>query len=419
MKRNLLKRIGAVSLAVAVSLTMGTAAFAETSPARDAGTPSTDNALTITKEIAYFNPQSAIEINYPAVEYTYSIAAANPTSAKVTDKDNHEATVKAGVSGGVAMDTDNKATFAAGSIAASQKGVLKSDPFGVTVDPTKFSSAGVYRYALTETAPDNLAALGYERATTSTGTRYLDVYLKNKEGASGLEVYGYVLFYGSENDSIKSKDLEGGSEDAKTEGFVHEATGTDPDYSSDAYIDKYKTYNVEVTKTVTGGLGDKNNKFPINVAVEAGASASDVVITGNVDTEGLATVSNITLASGAADKGEVATIADGGKVTFIGIPVGSKLSVSETNNTNDTYAVTADGLTGGPSNESVAAGAESAVGTVTTANVEKKTTGFTNNLDQVSPTNVVMRFAPYLFILAAAIVLLVLMRRRKAHNDAE
>ena len=40
-----------------------------------------------------------------------------------------------------------------------------------------------------------------------------------------------------------------------------------------------------------------------------------------------------------------------------------------------------------------------------------------NNLDSISPTNVVMRFAPYLFILGGAVVLLAVSRRRKAEQE--
>ena len=53
-----------------------------------------------------------------------------------------------------------------------------------------------------------------------------------------------------------------------------------------------------------------------------------------------------------------------------------------------------------------------------TLSTNTKSIYLTNKLDAISPTNVVMRFAPFLFIFGAAILLLVVMRRRRTH-DAE
>ena len=48
---------------------------------------------------------------------------------------------------------------------------------------------------------------------------------------------------------------------------------------------------------------------------------------------------------------------------------------------------------------------------------DKATIKFINDLSEVSPTNVVMRFAPYLFILGGAMMLLVASRRRKSDQE--
>ena len=44
--------------------------------------------------------------------------------------------------------------------------------------------------------------------------------------------------------------------------------------------------------------------------------------------------------------------------------------------------------------------------------------GFTNTLEAISPTGVILRFAPYVFMLAAGAALLVLSRRRRMSEDA-
>ena len=401
-----MKKILALVLALLVAMSM-TAAFAATTTNDGATEVENDTTLTITKEIVFFNPEE-ISINRPAVEFTYAIAPATDVSATINDGTNPAVTVKDGISGGVVMATDDKATFAAGAVDASSTGKIASDTFAVEVKLDAFNTAkagaGVYRYELTETAPSNLEALGYEAATKNYGKRYLDVYLKN--GDSGLEVYGYVLFTASNSDTNITKT----DETDKTTGFTHE--DSDSDYTDDTNVDKYKTYNVTITKKVEGTMGDKSHAFPIYAAGAAGASASTIAL-GVEDGK----VESIALNAGAFEKTNVADLKDSEAVTITGIPMGTTLTINEKNDTPDTYKMEATGLEGFTS--STAANTESGTGTVTSSAIEVKEVTFTNTLDEISPTGVVLRFAPYIAMLAGGVLLLVLARKRRSHKDED
>ena len=151
-------------------------------------------------------------------------------------------------------------------------------------------------------------------------------------------------------------------------------------------------------------------KYPFEVAITGNISAANVAVDGTGD--------SLSITDGTA----TGTLGNGKTLIIKGLPTTAKFEVSETNPTTDKYEATATvaNITGATavSKAELAGGAELAV--VTGGDIAKAsdavTIDVTNELGTISPTNVVMRFAPYLFILGAAIVLLVMMRRRKTHN---
>lgn len=418
MKRNLLKRIGAVSLAVAVSLTMGTAAFAADATATGDYTADNEtktvldgNSITLAKTIVYFNPDGDYTMRGPSVNYSYTIAPVTGLSGvTVTDSSGKSASVKDG-------DTDGVASSATISFVPedTSKGGTKGTPVtktgSITVTPANFPSAGIYRYSITETTDPSSA--GVTNATdTNADTRYMDVYINNSNG--GLVLAGATIF--KNTGSINGDSNSGTVTEGKTIGFDVKTVSSDTDYKDDATVDKYYTYNLEVSKTIEGSLADMTHNFPFVITLTN--AVADVTVDPSLTNTSRNATSDKTeataLSSGALTIN--ATLSNQDKVVIMGLPNSTKAAIAETDDTSDTYTATVSGLvtTITPSGK-----VWSTTATEITDKDANTTIDVTNTLDEVSPTNVVMRFAPYLFILGAAIVLLVLMRRRKAHNEAE
>ena len=246
--------------------------------------------------------------------------------------------------------------------------------------------------------------------------RYVDVYLRN--GTNGLEVAGTVVFIDDAN--IDGKTPANNAIKGKTTGFVDSYDSKVDGKEGPAVsgmADKYYTYNYSLKKVVTGAMGDKVHPFKFNIAttgvagqkftyVPAGGSNAEGVIATAVET----------------------TLSDGQTLEIKGLPANATINVTETNDTPDTYTVSANDEKAGVLIEETATAKNGANSTEAKAvsNYENETTvlearltntTFTNNLNEVSPTNVVMRFAPYLFILGGAMLLLVASRRRKAEQE--
>ena len=117
-----------------------------------------------------------------------------------------------------------------------------------------------------------------------------------------------------------------------------------------------------------------------------------------------------------------------GTVTFYGIPAGVTATVQEYNDTYDTYtakaAVTAQTVQTYTKNQ-VQPGSSATIisdlDNATTTNVvgsADTTTAWTNEMTVISPTGLFLRFTPFLVIIGAAILLLLVSRRRGTKKAA-
>lgn len=414
----------------------------------DKDTPVVQTASTakLYKEITFYNPES-VDVNAPTITYTYTVTAGESGKEIYDAEANHDtgasahAYTKQGIVDGVKVNgTAGSGTVSftpADKYAASSAGTKQTKPINIDFSGVTFTGAGIYRYVVTETAATYNSS-GVVQGTTGH-VRYLDVYVKDhieNNAASGYEIYGFVCF--TNNNSIDGRSTPTLSTPAaagKTEGFV---ANTDPngDGETDDAItaDEYYTFNLTIAKTLVGDQAMNNNQFPFSL------SFANSTVTGNVlpivNGSGTHTKPTLTTAGAItsfAEDGTNLKIANGGSVTYVGIPVGTTVTINEQNNVTGTVYTTS--TTGGTTNQTTVLPVSWGTWTNNVANWtavtalqktandntvkadENMTVTFTNTLLQISPTGYVARIAPYALMLAAGVILLVLGFKRRTKKE--
>ena len=426
----MMKKIGALVLAVVMIMMVGLAfAATDTYTGSNKADNTGDitggligaNTIPLTKGIVMFNTDGS-KIREPNISFTYTVKPVNVTEGDITVKDDgsrnivdgEKTPVTVSVYDGVAaaftssLTLDFKETNE--KAAAAQTGTELEKTGNLSVDVSAFKHAGIYRYLITETSnPEDVTTVGLdERDSSYNNTRYLDVYVKN--GTNGLEMYGAVIY--------QTTTAQGGDVDTnttKTTGFEPSSTN----YENDKTVDKYHTFNLEVNKTITGGLADLTHDFPFEITLTGDKAATIVADYDNGDAtyDGTTIPATINVSTTAVTLKPKMSNADA--VTITGIPVGTFVTVKETNDTYDTYTAsltTKTGLDDADMDDTTLtkdASASLKKAVEITDKTQKSVIGLTNNLAEVSPTGVVLRVAPYVLMLAAGVVLLVLARRRK------
>lgn len=396
--------------------------------------------IPLTKGIVLFNTNGS-EIREPNISFTYTVTPVDPTTANqgqpllgvtVTDDGsrNSENPVTVNVYDGVAGAFASSLTLSFADtntkVAAAQSGTEVEKTGNLTVTLSAFQHAGIYRYKITEEAnPTDVTSVGLDaRDSAYDSTRYLDVYIKN--GSNGLEMYGAVIFKSTDANAISDTNGDITTSTEKTTGFEPSvgSTGGPANYEADTNVDKYHTFNLEVNKTITGGLADKTHDFPFEITLTGNKTATIVTDYSKagasyVGTEPTTVNINTTAAV------LTPALSDGDSVTITGIPVGTTVQVKETNNTYDQYTPSITNQTGftGLTLSTTGAMAAGTTQLSAAATISDKTQnsviGLTNNLAEVSPTGYVTRFAPYALILVGGIVLLIIAKKRKPAKDDE
>jgi len=448
MKMMKLTKLTALLLAILMIGLVGTAYASsaaeleensEEGVAGDWNTPDTErtqgDSINIKKEIIAFNPNGT-EVHAPVVTYTYTVTPADVDGKTITDEGGDHtsnsavtAPVNAGITTGLvvtgtAAGTAGTATSATGTLVFTNASTFTTAAAGDTNEydinldfsGVTFTQPGVYRYSIAET----ISAASYDAVAMEDGegnTLFLDVYVDGD-----LAIYGYVCM--NANDSVTP------STDTKINGFV--------DGNAADNADKYYTYDLVLSKDVENdSYAETNTAFPFTVIF---SNPENYTSTFTIEeTAGTGSTGISPTAASAPTWSGVAKVKEGGDITYTGIPAGVDVDVYETNivtgvtytvstSVNGGTAVTDNNVIAGSTPTSaVAQGTtkadyESTKATVDTTKItavdEEQTVEITNTLLLISPTGLVLRFAPYGLMLIGGVVLLVIaMKHRKSREE--
>ncbi len=384
---DMLKKIGALLLALAMVMSLAAALAAETIPEEgyvSNTVPKNGDTITSIGRSVTFTDTFTISTddkasNLPAATFNYTIAPGTAVDASDTSP-----MINAGVTG---------ATITAAEHAATASGTTE-DSVLVTVDfsNVNFTKAGIYRYNVTETLGDSNVRNDIKIDTESDnkdGKYFLDVYVTKKADGT-FEPYAYVLAKSTVTTQYdNTKDPQSVTYTGKTGEITNE----------------YTTYDLTVKKYINGSVAANSFYFTIDLS----NVPTDVVF--KQDTTDNTGASSYTL---------TATLSNGEGTVIYGLPSTVGYAVKETVNSLEGYSVTVS------DNNPNATGEYDWIGTGTFGKTASTTMGtktmtttveFTNTLTNISPTGVVLRVAPFVLILGAGVALLLISRRRKAASE--
>ncbi len=388
MKKTIIRKMLTSALGMMLITSMNAVAFASE---LSSGVSVTDEiSVDISKIMTVSNPDLN-NVDGPGMSYSYEINTVTPSAdnggISVTDSDNNTGNVHAGPENGVILLTSEVSFPVGTAVNASQSGAENKKYFTATTDLSKFTAPGIYRYQIKETLePQDPISIGVN--DTGDRERYLDVYLENSE--TGLKVAGYTL-----HDKYNNK----------TDGFNGGSTGTGQPFTGAA---AFETKNIILETQVAGNMGNRDHQFPFSGVVKDNGRSfcakKGEVPDAEVDTiEGSVSGSPIST-----------TLAHTEKYYISGLSAAAIVDYTETNNTPDTYSISISG--GNDSNASqVAPGEEKTMGEASVNDSAKVV--FTNALDTVSPTGIVLRYGYAVFLIVAGATLVMLRRRSRKENN--
>jgi len=369
MKR-MIRKISAMTVAAMLTFGMGAPAFAD-STINNSYVGAGGSSITFTDTFRISEGDNAQ--NLPAATFHYSIAPG--TGMAATEK---SPLIKSGIGSPKISDAEHEATEA---------GVLEHS-VDVTADfsGVGFTEAGIYRYKVTETLADSSAkediVIDADKASDNNGEFCLDVYVEKKDGA--FRPFAYIMATSAETPNLSSS--EAGREAAYTTKIGSVAN-------------EYTTYDLTVSKSIVGAMAANDFAFNVNIS----NVPKDVYIAQDDDAAVL------------GSHGFTARLGDEDSTVIYGLPSKAAYEIKEEVNKIEGYSVEVV-----DSNEAeydwIGTGSFGSKA-VTEMGQKDADVAFTNTLMTISPTGVVMRFAPYMMILGAGIALVMVSRRRKAEQE--
>ncbi len=332
-----------------------------------------DDGLTITKTVTTDGNTYA-----PNTTFNFEVT---PGTGKGADENSLAAPDQVVVYPGVdkGLNVVGAAQFAPNKEEPTSE-VYTDDTVRITVDSSAFTKPGVYHYQVKETMP----AVKYEGIKYDESVKDLLVYVVRNEEDGTFTVDGVIEV----KDGQKVGEGTGVS-------FTNNYGKQDPD-QPDPEDDT--THDITVTKEVTGNQGDQNKEFNFAISVKP---ASDGEI------YKLVKISNGTetfvQAIGATDMGVTVGLKSGESVKIYGLSENDSYSITETDANQDGYTTTAAG-------DNVN---DDQTGSAGRLDADNKAATVTNARNISTPTGIILTFAPYILMVAAAGVLAVMFLRKK------
>lgn len=279
--------------------------------------------------------------------------------------------------------------------------------------PTSWKDAGKYEYTVTETEATPAITNGEHQKMIMSKAKYtMDVYVSN--GDSGLEISNIIV--------NKTKDDKGTEATGKvdisntdkngfkfTNTYVQEAgTGTDPVNPGPDYT-KYGSLDVsKIIKTDAADTADTNKEFDFTATFTFPAGTNAATLGAKATIDGIAT--DITGTS------HTFKLKHNQNVKFTGLPVGTKISVTESGTPN--YKGSADVVINNGTKETKTATRYGEALTVSDKSLgqNKNTVDVTNTYNYVPATGIIMNTLPYVLMIAlcgAALMAFVAFKRRR------
>lgn len=444
MKRKTLQKISSLMIAGVLAASAGITAFAAGDDGRTtnstrssfsgtnvAETIVTGTSIPLTKSIVFFNDEDNSTVFEPNISFDYVVApeaVADNGQTTVTTKDGDKVQVNTGVADGVTGTTIQFGTNVGGTattaVTVSSDGTDVERTANLTVDLSKFSHAGVYRYKITETPSVSVTAAGLTARTGDyADTRYLDVYIKNDNNT--LSMYGAVMFKSTSTE--QGKDSIGADTD-KTTGFGPDGTST---FENDTTVDKYKTYNIEVKKVVAGSLADKTHEFPFYVKLSNAVAGAKYTYTDKADASSAETIADTAVIEKGTDVNTSALkLKHEESIKFIGVPSNQtsdlSIDVKEWNDSFDKYTASVKVSNGTAPTVSDAemeanSGTPAVISTfdVKASSASELLMTVTNTIKEISPTGLALRFAPFAIMGGFGVLFLVLAHKKHRKDDSD
>lgn len=281
-----------------------------------------------------------------------------------------------------------------------------------------YTEAGEYEYTVTEsqTADPAVTNGDHEKLIMSKAEYTMDVYVTENEKTSALEISNIIVKRtkddeGKNANGVKVTDI--GDDDNNgfnfTNTYVQEAgTGTDPtdpdpDYTTYGSLDVSKIIKTDAADTV-----DANKEFDFTATFTFPAGTNAATLGAKATIKGTAT--DITGTS------HTFKLKHNQNVKFTGLPVGTKISVTESATPN--YKGSAEVVINNGTKEAVAETKYNEALTVSdkTLGQNKNTVDVTNTYNYVPATGIIMNTLPYVLMIAlcgAALMAFVAFKRRR------